>query len=187
MTKKNNSNNSSKVSIACIVIALLWIVYVARFRALNNSFPKAEMYTIPIGKSVDMAGVEYKVESAERITGTEYMSKYNAESINEDDDIIVVHYKVRNNTNEDAKIGISDTILVCGAWANGMDYFNLWNINGEEYDDMLTAGEEKSVGVGFFFNGDMDRLKRYGEDWRLRITGWPVRVELQFTLNGGDA
>ena len=175
-----------KVIVVCMLICITIVAYIIRFNYLNSQFPESKLCIVKAGETVENNGLKYSAVAGEIMTGKDYMEKYGDEDNYEaDENVLVVYFDVENTTDKTQKIGIMDMVLNCGLWANGVDYYSLWYVNDEDFDNKKKKSEKVRVGVTTTINTNLERWS--GCEWRIRIKGWPNRIELTVPMNGGEA
>lgn len=172
------------ITVICIVCT---IAYILRFRYINNLYPAGEYYSFDEGETVTINNIEYNIISGERISIEEYEKRFDIEFPEYEkiliDSIMLIYIDVNNKSDIDFSIGNLDLTFINGEVYNGYDYFGLSEINGEDFDYTIKAGEEKIVGLSALLGTDWaNNIK--DDEWKLRLTGWPLRLELAIPMKG---
>ncbi len=176
-------SKSGAVRRGVAAVIILIAAYVLRFRYINSQFPEGTLTVVPYGETYQQGEVRYTILSGEIVTAAEFTRQYNPDIYyNDDMPIMIVWVEIENTADEERKMGVGDMVMTRGTWANGQDYFALWYINGESFDGMLAPGESERIGVSTIVNNDMDIILKTGDEWRLRLSGWPDRVEMVIEL-----
>ena len=184
MTRPGTSKSGAvRRGVAAAAVIILIAAYVLRFRYINSQFPEGTLTVVPYGETYQQGDVRYTILSGEIVTAAEFTRQYNPDIYyNDDMPIMIVWVEIENTADEERKMGVGDMVMTRGTWANGQDYFALWYINGETFDGMLAPGESERIGVSTIVNNDMDIILKTGDEWRLRLSGWPDRVEMVIEL-----
>lgn len=184
MTRPGISKSGAvRRGVAAAAVIILIAAYVLRFRYINSQFPEGTLTVVPYGETYQQGEVRYTILSGEIVTAAEFTRQYNPDIYyNDDMPIMIVWVEIENTADEERKMGVGDMVMTRGTWANGQDYFALWYINGESFDGMLAPGESERIGVSTIVNNDMDIILKTGDEWRLRLSGWPDRVEMVIEL-----
>ena len=170
----------------CVIVGVVLIAYIVRFRYLNNQFPKQSLHIAKAGESVEKNGLKYTVLSGEIMNGKSFEDKYKDESFADDAMLMVVNISVENTTNQKQDMGLSGMSVIRGLWTNGVEYYSLWSLNGDSFDDKIAKGKKSNVAVAVILNDELESIEKQGKEWRLRISDWPDRTELVIPMNGGE-
>lgn len=166
-----------------LIIIMLSVIfaagYIARVIYVNSKFPKENYILVQAGETAEYDGIEYKGISVTTMTAREFMDKYQYNDIYDDGEtfIVVMWIQMENVTDEEKHAVVSDFVLGKGLWSNGIDVFSLWNINGDDFDTYIEAGEKKLIGISSIITGEYKKLTENEKPWTVRITGWPNRLE----------
>lgn len=167
----------------CVFVILLLIIisvaYIFQFQSVNNRFPQETVEVIEAGQGIIYEDIEYKVISGEIITGEEYIKRYTDDkNFEKDNELFFVWLELENQTDSEKHMKVSDMVANCGVWANGVDYFSLWTINGEDFDGMLKPHEKKRIGIISPLTTNSEVIRKSSAQWRVRLSGWPNRIEM---------
>lgn len=165
-----------------IILSLLLIICCgARIIYVNSRFPKGKYTLYREGEAAEYNEIKYMGISGEIMTLKEYMDKYQCTDLYDDGESyeVVLWIQMENKSDEENSFTASDMVLTKGVWANGVDIFALRNINGDDFDTNIEAGEKKLIGISTQINSQTKELIEGDEPWTVRITEWPDRIEFE--------
>lgn len=182
-----NWNKRMKIAAICVVVLIGGVLYGIRFHVVNAQFHIEETVTVPQGEEVSVDGVAYKALCGELMTHSEYIERYQIQE-EEDADVgieLVCFIQVENKSDEEKKILLTDSTFRCDYWANGVDYFSLWAINGDDFDGMIAPGKTKKIGISTSVNVSPEFFRTMSDDWRVSLVEWPGLIEVRVPVSGG--
>lgn len=173
------------IAVIIILIAFATIGYVIRFRQLNQQYSIGTCEIVQAGESVIVDEIQYTVLSGELITAEEYSSRLNVDmsmlGLESGWMVPIAQVQLYNGTSEEKSImNVYESIFLCDLWSNGAE-FDLT----EDMTDILEAGETKVITVSAIMTKSDYQAKK-NDSWRLRIMGWPARVEMSIPMSVGE-
>lgn len=166
-----------------VLIVLFAGGYIFRFYVLNATFPKGKVTTIPLGETVEYDNVKYTAHRGRFMTAEEFNTRYNTDDYyDKGTELLVVQFDLKNTTNIEQKIHLSDMVVQCDSWANGEDYYSLWYLNGNDFDGTLSAKEQTTASIVVIVNTNKEKLLNSGNEWKVRMSEYPERLEMVFPV-----
>lgn len=185
MNKWGSKKRIIWIAVIIILIAFATIGYVIRFRQLNQQYSIGTCEIVQAGESVIVDEIQYTVLSGELITAEEYAKRLNTDmsllGLDAGEMFPIAQVQLYNGSSEEKSImNMFESVFLCDLWSNGVD-FELT----EDVTDVLEAKETKIITVSATMTKSDYQAKK-NDSWRLRIMGWPARVEMNIPMSVGE-
>lgn len=174
--------------ICIIAVAVLLIVgYAIGFKYINSKFPQGNVKVIELGQTTEINGFRWKNVMGELLTRDEVSEKYGYEDDvtgyeeqHVNDIYLVMWVEVENLQDTDNKLEVMDFMGLKGTWSNGVDMYAFWTLNGDDFDAVVAPKSTTRIGALTTLTLNSNQTKNIIMDkneWRLRVAGWPQRME----------